>query len=63
MDTFTDTENGVITKLNEYFIPKKIIFLQTHQSQGEQLNAFLTRLRHLALKCEFTDIDRNKTEN
>ena len=53
-----------IKKLDEYFLPKKNIdyetfrFRQASQKSDESLNQFVTRLRKLALHCEFSDVER-----
>ena len=53
-----------MTKLDEYFAPKKNIdyeifqFRQAVQLKDETVDQFATRLRKLATYCEFTELDR-----
>ena len=56
---------SAMKKLDDYFTPKKNIdyevfqFRQTTQHcGGETIDQFVTRLRKLAVHCEFADIDR-----
>ena len=55
---------SAMKKLDDYFTPKKNIefevfqFRQTTQHDGETIDQFVTRLRKLAVHCEFADIDR-----
>ena len=52
------------TKLTEHFTPKKnpdyetILFRRTFQNAGEDIDTYVTRLRKIAVNCEFTDVDR-----
>uniref|UniRef100_H3ARW2 Retrotransposon gag domain-containing protein n=1 Tax=Latimeria chalumnae TaxID=7897 RepID=H3ARW2_LATCH len=52
-----------IDALTAYFTPKQnikyevYIFQQAKQEQGENLAAYYTRLRKLAMTCNFMDID------
>lgn len=66
-DTLTDTGEDFATaklKLKEYFAPKKNTeyevyrFRQAKQSSEETIDNFPTRLRQLALKCEFADTSK-----
>ena len=68
-DTLTDTGDvnayeTAKTKLEEHFNPQKNVeyeiykFRQEKQSADETMDAFHTRLRHLAEHCEFTNNDR-----
>jgi hypothetical protein len=69
-DTGTDEElKPAIDALNKYFNPKKnvdfetIIFRRATQEADETVNMFCTRLRKLAINCDFPDKDReNKTQ-
>ena len=53
--------NTALTKLTEYFSPKKNVdyeifqFRQAVQTLGETVEQFATRLRKLAANCEFHD--------
>ena len=53
-----------MTKLDEYFSPKKNVdyeifqFRQAVQKAGETVDQFATRLRKLAAHCEFSDLER-----
>ena len=55
---------SAMKKLDDYFTPKKNIdyevfqFRQITQHDGETIDQFVTRLRKLAVHCEFADIDR-----
>ena len=50
--------------LTEYFDPKKNVeyeiykFRQTKQNTGETMDTYHSRLRRLAARCEFTDVDK-----
>ncbi|XP_038063161.1 uncharacterized protein LOC119733867 [Patiria miniata] len=50
--------------LTDYFAPKKnvvyetIIFRRTKQNTTENIHQYCTRLRQQAVKCDFSDIDR-----
>ena len=52
------------TALTNYFTPKKnreyevYVFRKAKQENGENISAFHTRLRQLAINCEFADNDR-----
>ena len=65
-ETFQDTGDDYTTakaKLNEYFLPKKNVdfeifqFRQAIQQAGETVEQYATRLRKLAVYCEFNDIN------
>ena len=55
------------TKLDEYFSPKKNVtyeifqFCQATQQTGESVEQFATRLRKLAVNCEFDNVDKEIT--
>ena len=59
-----DDYETAMTKLNEYFSPKKNVdyeifqFRQAVQNAGETVDQFATRLRKLAAHCEFPSLDR-----
>lgn len=54
-DTGDDKEYEVtLTKLNDYFKVKKNI-VQAVQEKGESVNLFVSRLKQLAVTCEFSD--------
>ena len=64
--TFLDTGNTyaeAITELDAHFIPKKntpyerSIFRQAKQGSDENIDNFCTRLRKLALYCEYVNLD------
>ena len=66
-DTLADTGEDyetTMTKLNEYFTPKKNVdyeifkFRTTTQNAGENIDQYTTRLRKLAANCEFPDMER-----
>ena len=66
-ETFTDTGDDyktAIQKLDQYFMPKKNVdyeifqFRQATQNPEETVDQFVTRLRKLAIHCEFTDLDK-----
>ena len=66
-DTLPDTGDDyatALTKLDAYFTPKKNVdyetfqFRQASQKAGETVDQFVTRLRKLAINCEFTDLDK-----
>ena len=66
-DTLTETGEDYSTtlaKLAEYFLPKKNLnyetfqFRQATQKSNETVDQFVTRLRKLAVHCEFPDLDR-----
>ncbi len=61
-DTGEDKDYDVaLTKLNDYFTPKKNvpyerhIFRQAVQEQGESVDSFVSRLKQLAVTCDFGD--------
>ena len=65
-DTLADTGEDyetAMTKLNEYFTPKKNVdyeifkFRTTTQNAGETIDQYTTRLRKLAANCEFPDME------
>ena len=53
-----------LAKLDEYFLPKKNVdyetfqFRQAKQKSDETVEQFVTRLRKLAVNCEFSALDR-----
>ena len=53
-----------LAKLDEYFLPKKNVdyetfqFRQAKQKSDETVEQFVTRLRKLAINCEFSALDR-----
>jgi hypothetical protein len=64
--TFTDTGDTyemAMTKLTEYFAPRKHIpferhlFRETTQESGESIESFVTRLRTLAKSCSFENLE------
>ena len=66
-DTFTDTGDDydtAMTKLDEYFTPKKNLdyevfkFRNTAQMSGETIDQYTTKLRKLAANCDLTNIER-----
>ena len=68
-DTLTDVGEDTdydkaVDALNKYFNPKSnslyetYVFRQAKQESNESLDHFVTRLRQLAQKCKFHDIDR-----
>ena len=66
-ETFTDTGTDYKTamdKLDAYFNPKKNVdfevfqFRQAKQQEDETIDQFITRLRKLAVTCEFTEFDK-----
>ena len=66
-DTLAETGEDYSTalaKLDEYFLPKKNLdyetfqFRQASQKSNETVDQFVTRLRKLAVHCEFPDLDR-----
>ncbi|XP_048774395.2 uncharacterized protein K02A2.6-like [Ostrea edulis] len=63
-DTGDDLE-GAKTKLDEYFQPKRNIAFERHlfrnaaQGETEKIDSFVTRLRKLAVTCEFEKPDDN----
>ena len=71
-DTLPDTTAGedddpldkAIQALTNYFTPKQnreyeiYVFRQAKQESNESISAFHTRLRQLAVTCEFSDVDR-----
>ena len=66
-DTLPDTGEDyatAIAKLDNYFMPKKNVdyeifqFRQAPQKAGETVDQFVTRLRKLAINCEFTNLDK-----
>ena len=77
-ETLPNTEAGedevpfekAATALTNYFTPKKnreyevYVLRKAKQENGENISAFHTRLRQLAMNCEFADNDREiKTQN
>lgn len=54
---------GVKKKLTDYFVPKanteyeRYVFRNTKQREGETLDQFCTRLKKLAINCDFTTND------
>ena len=58
------TKQLYMTKLDEYFAPKKNVdyeifqFRRAVQLKDEMVDQFATRLRKLAAYCEFPDLDR-----
>ena len=65
-ETLTDTGEDyetALAKLNEYFEPQKNIsferhtFRQAQQQRDEPIADYITRLKHLALTCEFENTD------
>ena len=64
-DVGEDTDyDKAVDALNKYFNPKSnslyetYVFRQAKQENNESLDQFVTRLRQLAQKCKFHDIDR-----
>lgn len=66
-DTLPETGEDYTTavrKLDAYFCPKAnpeyetYLFRQTRQREDETLDAYHTRLRQIATKCEFTNVDK-----
>lgn len=71
-DTLPDTAAGerddplekAVQALTTYFTPKQnreyeiYVFRQAKQESNESISAFHTRLRQLAVTCEFDDVDR-----
>ena len=71
-DTLPDTTAGegddpldkAVQALTNYFTPKQnreyeiYVFRQAKQENNESISAFHTRLRQLAVTCEFGDVDR-----
>ena len=64
-ETFTDTGDDyktTIEKLDQHFMPKKNVdyevfqFRKATQKSEETVDQFVTRLRKLAIHCEFTDL-------
>ena len=61
-DTGEDFDTA-LTKLNDYFAPKKNVdyeifqFRQAVQAPGETVEQFATRLRKVAANCEFHDVN------
>ena len=62
-DSITDEFGRAKNALDMYFKPRKnkryqrFLFTQISQGSDESLDAFLSRLRHQARQCEFSDID------
>ena len=58
-----DNYGAIAKKLEEYFRPRKNItyerfkFKQAHQVQDESTPAYITRLKNLALHCEFNNLE------
>ena len=66
-EMFTDTGESyaaAIDKLDNYFAPKKNVdfetfqFRQAVQQEEETVDQYVTRLRKLAVTCEFSDTDK-----
>ena len=66
-ETLSDTGEDyktAIEKLDEYFLPKKNVdyetfrFRQASQKSEETIDQFVTRLRKLAVHCEFGNVDK-----
>jgi len=66
-DTLTETGENyetALAKLDEYFLPKKNVdyetfqFRQAKQKSDETVEQFVTRLRKLAVNCEFSALDK-----
>ena len=66
-DTLTETGEDyktAVAKLDEYFLPKKNVdyetfqFRQASQKSDQTVDQFVTRLRKLAVHCEFADLER-----
>lgn len=59
MEKSTDTFNDIKKSLTDYFVPKsnteyeKYVFRNSKQQDGESLDQFCTRLKKLAVTCEF----------
>jgi len=69
-DTLTETGENyetALAKLDEYFLPKKNVnyetlqFRQAKQKSDETVEQFVTRLRKLAVNCEFSALDRGNS--
>ena len=65
--TLEDTGNDfttAVTKLNEYFQPKsnvafeRHVFRQQKQEDNETINAYITRLKRMAVSCKFEESER-----
>ena len=75
-DTLPDTAAGegddpfekAVRALTNYFTPKQnreyeiYVFRQAKQESNESISAFHTRLRQLAVTCEFDDVDIVKSK-
>ena len=66
-DTLTETGEDyatAIAKLDQYFLPKKNVdyeifqFRQATQRPEETVDQFVTRLRKLAVNCEFDNLQK-----
>ena len=66
-ETLSDTGSDYATskkKLDDYFSPKKNVdyevfqFQQAKQLSGESVKQFATRIRKIAVNCEFHDMDQ-----
>ena len=63
LTTTEDTCKAAIEALNTYFSPKinvryeRFLFRQCTHEQNESVDTFVTKLRKLAVTCEFTDIN------
>lgn len=59
-----DDYTTAVRKLDTYFCPKvnpeyeTYLFRQTRQREDETLDAYHTKLRQIAKKCEFTNVDK-----
>ena len=59
-----DPFDKAVEALTNYFTPKQnreyeiYVFRQAKQENNESISAFHTRLRQLAITCEFADVDR-----
>ena len=60
---YEDTYDNIFDKLEKYFKPRKnltyegFIFKQAKQNIDESIPAYITRLKNLALHCEFEKLD------
>ena len=63
-DEGEDLFDNAVQALTNYFTPKQnreyeiYVFRQAKQEHHESISAFHTRLRQLAVNCEFDDVDR-----
>ncbi|XP_072041058.1 uncharacterized protein [Amphiura filiformis] len=59
-----DDFNAAVTALTTHFTPKQNIFYETikfqdsKQESNESVSDYVTRLRQLAIRCKFTDVNR-----